>query len=296
MRLFLLLVLMMFHEASMSHAAPLHEAAKTGDVVAIAAALDAGADVNGGNGIATALYYAIDKKHLEAAKLLIARGADPDLAEKWGPPLLVAAESGKPEFVRLLLDAGADASIVFKSHTALHYAAGSGCLDCVVTLIERGADVNALNSLRQPPIHFAVSKGHEAVADYLLAHGHSKPTPTPIANLMATADPLEGAALFKKTCRKCHLSEPNSGSFMGPSLWNIVGRQRGAVEGYRYSTALRGIGGVWSYQNLNIFISDPSRAIPGVDMVFEGIQDDMRRADLIAFLRGRTLLPLHLPE
>lgn len=278
-----------------SNAAAIHDAAKTGDVAAIAAALDAGADVNGSNGIATPLYYTVDRRHLEAAKLLIARGADANLAAKWGPPLMAAAESGKPEFVRLLLDAGADASVVFKSHTALHYAAGNGRLDCVVTLVERGADVNALNSLRQPPIHFAKSKGHEAVADYLVAHGNSMPTPTPVANLLGIADPVEGEALFKRTCRKCHLSEPNSGNFMGPSLWNIVGRKRGAVEGYKYSAALRDIGGDWNYENLNIFISDPSRAIPGMDMVFEGIQDDASRADLITFLRSRTHNPLPLP-
>ena len=35
--------------------------------------------------------------------------ADANAAAKWGPPLLAAAESGKPELVKLLLDAGADA-------------------------------------------------------------------------------------------------------------------------------------------------------------------------------------------
>ena len=49
----------------------------------------------------------------------------------------------------------------------------NGCLDCVVALVEKGADVNALTSLRQPPIHFAKEKGHEVIADYLLSHGYT---------------------------------------------------------------------------------------------------------------------------
>ena len=166
--------------APTSQAAAIHEAAKKGDVAAISAALDEGADANASDGIATPLYYAIDRAHLEAAKLLIARGANANLAAKWGPPLLVAAESGKPELVKLLLDAGADAAAVFKGQTALHTVARNGCLDCVVALVEKGADVNALTSFRQPPIHFAKEEGHEAIADYLLSHGYTFPAPPPV--------------------------------------------------------------------------------------------------------------------
>ncbi|WP_287253984.1 ankyrin repeat domain-containing protein [Mesorhizobium sp.] len=42
-----------------SHAAAIHDAAKTGDVAAIAAALDAGADVDESDGQATPLYLAV---------------------------------------------------------------------------------------------------------------------------------------------------------------------------------------------------------------------------------------------
>ena len=155
-------------------------------MAAITTALDAGDDVNASDGIATPLYYAIERAHLEAAKLLIARGANVNLAAKWGPPLLVAAKSGKPELVKLLLDAGADAAAVFKGQTALHTVARNGCLDCVVALVEKGADVNALTSLRQPPIHFAKEMGHEAIADYLLSHGYTFPAPPPVTPLLAT--------------------------------------------------------------------------------------------------------------
>ena len=300
MRADLIFFLVLFLTAApTSQAADIHEAAKNGDVAAITAALDSGADINASNGIATPLYYAIDRAHPKAAKLLIARGANVNLAAKWGPPLLVAAESGKPEFVKLLLDAGADAAAVFKGQTALHTVARNGCLDCVVALVERGADVNALTSLRQPPIHFAKENGHEAIADYLLSHGYIFPAPPPVTPLLAKADPVRGETLFKEYCRMCHATDAGAGNLRGPPLWNIVGQKRGTAPGYKYSAALREKGGDWSYENLNIFISDPSRAIPGTDMLLNSeanmskeMLNDTERADIIAYLRGRSFKPL----
>ena len=57
-----------------SQAAAIHDAAKKGDIAAIAAALDAGANVNDFDVFATPLYYAVNRQHLDAAKLLIERG------------------------------------------------------------------------------------------------------------------------------------------------------------------------------------------------------------------------------
>ena len=303
MRVDLIFFLLLFLTiAPTSQAAAIHEAAKKGDVAALTAALDSGADANASDGIATPLYYAIDRSHLEAAKLLITRGANANLAAKWGPPLLAAAEAGKPEFVELLLDAGADAAAVFKGQTALHAVARNGCLDCVVALVEKGADVNALTSLRQPPIHFAKEKGHEAIADYLLSHGYIFPAPPPVTPRLAMADPVKGETLFKKNCRMCHAADSDTGNLKGPSLWNVVGRKRGTSPGYKYSSVLRGLGGDWSYENLNIFISDPCRAIPGTDMLLNAesnmqneILNDAERADIIAYLRSRSDNPLPLP-
>jgi cytochrome c len=303
MRVDLILFLALFLIiAPTSQAAAIHDAAKKGDVAALTAALDSGAEINASDGIATPLYYAIDRAHLEAAKMLIARGADANVAAKWGPPLLAAAESGKTELVKLLLDAGADAAAAFKGQTALHAVARNGCLDCVVALVEKGADVNALTSLRQPPIHFAKEKGHESIADYLLSHGYVFPAPPPVSPRLAMANSVKGETLFKENCQMCHAADSAAGNLRGPSLWNIVGQKRGTVPDYKYSPVLRAIGGVWSYENLNIFISDPSRAIPGTDMSLHSeanmakeMLTDAERADIIAFLRSRSDNPLPLP-
>src|SRR5262245_37707914 len=65
-------------------AAAIHDAAKKGDIAAIAAALDAGANVNDSDGYATPLYHAVNRQHLDAAKLLIERGADVNAGTKIG--------------------------------------------------------------------------------------------------------------------------------------------------------------------------------------------------------------------
>ena len=78
MRVDLIFLLILFLRiAPTSQAADIHEAAKNGDVAAITTALDAGADANASDGIATPLYYAIDRANLEAAKLLIAAAPTP---------------------------------------------------------------------------------------------------------------------------------------------------------------------------------------------------------------------------
>ena len=65
----------------------------------------------------------------------------------------------------------------------------------------------------------------------------------------------------------CHAIDFGAGNLRGPLSMEYRGAARGKVPGYKYSTALREVGGEWSYENLNIFISDPSRAIPGTEML-----------------------------
>jgi cytochrome c len=89
MRVDLILFFVLFLiPAPTSQAAAIHEAAKKGDVAALTAAPDSGVDANASNGIATPLYYAIDGGHLEAAKLLLGRGADVEAQSIWGAALV----------------------------------------------------------------------------------------------------------------------------------------------------------------------------------------------------------------
>lgn len=246
-----------------SHAAPIHDAAKKGDVAGIAAALDGGADANEIAGLVTPLYVAAINGHLEAVKLLVTRGADVNLSIKFGSPL--------------------------------HAAAQKGCLACVKLLVEAGADVNALAPERKPVIHLAKKFGYSDVADYLINHGYITPVPDPISAKLKSADPSKGKTLFLRGCSGCHDATPKMKNGRGPHLWNIVGRPKASIETWRYSKVLLEAQGNWDYEELNGFISDPMRVMPGTDMEAHGYQKLEDRADLIAYLRTQSDTPLPLP-
>jgi cytochrome c len=83
--------LLLMNMILVAHAGPLHDASKIGDTNVISDALEKGADVNESDGISTPLYLAVAGNHVEAAKLLVAKGADANLSAKWGPPASLAA-------------------------------------------------------------------------------------------------------------------------------------------------------------------------------------------------------------
>ena len=168
-----------------SQAAAIHDAAKKGDIAAITAALDAGADVNESDGLAAPLHYAVNRQHLDAAKLLIERGADVNAVSKLGgAPLMAAVAKNRLEFITLLLAHGADPNATAGKQAPLHVAVKKGCLDCVTALVEAGADVNALTTdpVARTPIHLARFHEHSEISDYLMAHGVVLPKPAPIAD------------------------------------------------------------------------------------------------------------------
>ncbi len=279
--------------ASLAAAAPIHDAAKKGDVAAITAALEAGANINESDGWATPLWYAARRGQEEAAKLLIARGADVNLATKSsGPPLHGAIERKNPILVKMLLASGANPNA---TNSALYMAVKSGCFECVTALVDAGADVNAPNDIREPPIHPAKSIGFREIADYLVAHGAVSPKIAPISTKLGTADPVKGQAVFVKNCVQCHYIEPKKGTKTGPNLWGVVGRQKASIEHFPYSETLKNWGASWSYEDLNGFLWGPALTAPGVRMKFPGIEDEAERANLIAYLRSQSDAPVPLP-
>jgi cytochrome c len=282
---------------SSSHAGAIHEAAKNGDVAAISAALDAGANVNESDAVAPPLYYAVSGAHLEAAKLLIERGADVNALSGFGVGSLAPAV-GKcnVELIKLLLDHGANPNSTIGTETVLHYAAERGYLDCVKALVEAGADVNAVTSNDQyrTPLHIAKRRGFKEIADYLLAHGVILPKPTSISPKLGAADVQKGQTVFEVNCGFCHSTVPNERK-VGPTLWGIVGRDKAAVEEMTYSETLKSWEGVWTYEDLNTYLYGPTLTTPGALMEIRGVPDETERVNLIAYLRTLSDKPLPLP-
>ncbi|RUT85113.1 MULTISPECIES: cytochrome c family protein [unclassified Mesorhizobium] len=120
----------------------------------------------------------------------------------------------------------------------------------------------------------------------------------PIAELLATANVEQGAAVFKK-CQACHSGEKGGPNKVGPDLWDLIDRPVAEHEGFAYSAGMKEFskGGAekWTYDNLNHFITSPKKLVKGTAMGFAGLPKDEDRANVIAYLRTLSDNPKPLP-
>jgi cytochrome c len=75
-----------------------------------------------------------------------------------------------------------------------------------------------------------------------------------------------------------------------------VGADIASHEGYKYSDALAGKEGEWSYENLSAFLTAPKDWAPGTKMSFAGVKKPEDLANLIAYMREQSDNPPPLPE
>lgn len=103
--------------------------------------------------------------------------------------------------------------------------------------------------------------------------------------MLRTASVEQGEMIFMRKCSSCHDHKKIGGHGKGPHLWNVLGRQAGTSPGFYFSKAMSGSGHRWSLANINYYLTNTERAVPGRIMEFRGIRQDEVRADLLAFLR-----------
>ncbi len=111
--------------------------------------------------------------------------------------------------------------------------------------------------------------------------------------LLVAAKPEEGQATFK-ACAACHSVEKGGANKVGPALWGVVGRAKGAVDGFNYSTVLKTMGGKWTPENIVGFINNPKEYAAGTKMVYGGLKDPEKLADLVAYLATLSDAPVKL--
>ncbi len=102
------------------------------------------------------------------------------------------------------------------------------------------------------------------------------------APAFAQGDAAAGEKVFAK-CKACHTVEEGKNR-VGPSLHGVVGRAAGAVEGFKYSSAMKESGITWNEENLDKYLEKPKDFIPKNKMVFVGLKDAEDRANVIAYL------------
>jgi ankyrin repeat protein len=188
-------------------AAPIHDAAREGDLAGVLAQLDAGADVNAEdeNGW-TPLHHATFKDQKESADFLITEGANVNAkargnnysfnrlyeyfdrsfltevvvdfnAEEYAKgntgwtPLHAAASKGHLRIVRLLLIKEADPNLQDNEHyIPLHWACIAQSKEVAELLVTENADVNANNGYFYTPLHLASVSGKGEIIELLISN------------------------------------------------------------------------------------------------------------------------------
>ena len=184
--------------------APLHHAAVNGHTDVAAALLDAGADVDAwgydnNHDVSTPLLLAAWEGPLDVLRLLLARGADPNLRSRAGQsPLMTALEHKKHDHAAALLAAGAEPTVheaaalgrvdrlasmldddpllleareLYRGATPVYFAA---CLDkpnAIALLAARGADLEARHVGEWTPLLAAAYYGAERAVNTLVVLG-----------------------------------------------------------------------------------------------------------------------------
>jgi cytochrome c len=121
----------------------------------------------------------------------------------------------------------------------------------------------------------------------------SAPTAS-IADLLKTADPAAGKQVAKK-CTACHSFDKGGPNKVGPNLWDIVGAKQAHAPDFSYTDAIKNLGGQWTYEELDKYLTSPKTYAPGTKMSFAGVKKAEDRAALIAYLRTLSDTPKPLP-
>lgn len=100
----------------------------------------------------------------------------------------------------------------------------------------------------------------------------------------ADDEAAEGKKIFNRTCGACHSDKASGPRKLGPTLFAVVGRHSGSVDGFRYSEANKKSGIVWTPENLDKYLTDPKAMVPGTLMAFAGLKKADERKDVIAYL------------
>jgi len=160
-----------------------HEAAAIGDTDRVGAALGRDVrllDAHSAEGF-PALALAAHFGHVNTARWLLDRGADVNRAagHHLGVTPLHAALFGRQiEAALLLIERGADVTLARggtgwkrAGWTPLHYAAGFGFTALVDPLLDRGADPSRVDEEGKTPLQVAIETNHGEIADTLRARG-----------------------------------------------------------------------------------------------------------------------------
>lgn len=102
-----------------------------------------------------------------------------------------------------------------------------------------------------------------------------------------TAAKAEGRSLDKllKQCKTCHTFENKGKNKTGPNLFNVYMDKIAINDSFKYSNSFKNANIVWNDENLDQFLTKPSKFIPKTKMAFNGFKKAEERAKVIEFLK-----------
>lgn len=122
------------------------------------------------------------------------------------------------------------------------------------------------------------------------------PVANVMAEVMADGGMANGEKIFKK-CVACHTIAQGGPAGIGPNLWGLVGKPIGSGAGFAYSDALKSVGGTWTFEALNNWLTSPKKFAAGNKMSFAGLGKPEDRAAIMLYLNSQgSNLPLPSPE
>ncbi len=98
------------------------------------------------------------------------------------------------------------------------------------------------------------------------------------------AKPPDGPTLFQQQCATCHTNNLSDPVRQGPSLFGVIGRHAGSVDGFHYSAGFAKADFVWDDTRLDTWMSNPQAMIPGAVMAYRQAKPEIRAA-IIAYLK-----------
>lgn len=113
-----------------------------------------------------------------------------------------------------------------------------------------------------------------------------------IKPLLASASIDDGAKVARK-CQSCHTFDAGERNGTGPNLYNVVGATLATHDrgDFKLSESILAGADIWTYDNLNAYLTDPKSIAPKGTMSFVGLRKPKDRANVIKFLMSKTENP-----
>lgn len=182
---------------------PIHEAARNGDIETLEALIEDGVDIEekylGRTPIEQATFYdkpdavkilatagaevgrrdalgqtpLFSAQSVATARALVAHGAEIDIRDDMGEPLIISISYRYPEIAQFLIESGADLQLTDdrSRSTILMAACSQDQVDFVKFLLAKGMDVNQQSAFGTTALTDAASHGNTTIAKLLIEHG-----------------------------------------------------------------------------------------------------------------------------